>query len=568
MADVLLAPFHGASHFSSSPMHSSHTDLTSLDTSNHYLDSANTTLSHTSTDFETPFLPSTSSSAPSSPQLHHRTFSRQPSYNSTRASSLSLDARVELEYEQDDNEDDDILFPSYDGSGAAVSDSASPTCDSRPTTPASPPREDDPDLPSGVRDDHDIRPEPTRHVDYLSHDWKEEDIWSSWRYVIARRSKITNSMRLENASWRTWMKAKNNLRTISPEALNWLKDCDVTWLYGPLQTDWKAPITGTVSPPPSRLSHSSSFVGTKPILKKKSASEAFLGKSRSAAILEKSLSSHSLLKQSVSLLRAQQSSPSHRRPSYHRVVSDFGFATYTPSSVVNTPTEHEGSGLDSLRPSFTFPEPQSPSECKHVNFSNTVRQVRAVESDEDEVEVRAEERFSEDEDDDGGLMMRPSPSAGKLSNRSTPRGSFSSESKTIVPLPSTTLKYRGDTPEPDQAQQSRGFAGLWSRSRKLSPSPSQETLRPPRPEHNFLLGDDCDDPDDQWNLGSTSSPYEDEEEPGPGLRRTESGMFMPYDESEEEAAMNSTLFGQFISVVNTVKDISHVVWNVGWRGGA
>jgi hypothetical protein len=26
---------------------------------------------------------------------------------------------------------------------------------------------------------------------------------------------------LENASWRTWMKAKNNLKTISPESLNW-----------------------------------------------------------------------------------------------------------------------------------------------------------------------------------------------------------------------------------------------------------------------------------------------------------------------------------------------------------
>jgi hypothetical protein len=30
-----------------------------------------------------------------------------------------------------------------------------------------------------------------------------------------------NAARLENASWRTWLKAKNNLKTVSPETLNW-----------------------------------------------------------------------------------------------------------------------------------------------------------------------------------------------------------------------------------------------------------------------------------------------------------------------------------------------------------
>ena len=33
------------------------------------------------------------------------------------------------------------------------------------------------------------------------------------------------------------------------------------------------------------------------------------------------------------------------------------------------------------------------------------------------------------------------------SNRNTPRNSFSDDKKTIVPLPSTTLKYRKDTAE-------------------------------------------------------------------------------------------------------------------------
>lgn len=70
-------------------------------------------------------------------------------------------------------------------------------------------------------DDTSLEDEPSRHVDYLSHDWREEDIWSSWRYVTSRRNDYSNGVRLENASWRTWAKAKHNLKTISPESLNW-----------------------------------------------------------------------------------------------------------------------------------------------------------------------------------------------------------------------------------------------------------------------------------------------------------------------------------------------------------
>lgn len=70
-------------------------------------------------------------------------------------------------------------------------------------------------------DDTAIQTEPTRHVDYLSHNWKEEDIWSSWRHIVAKRKVYSNSPRLENASWRTWAKSKNHLKTVSPETLNW-----------------------------------------------------------------------------------------------------------------------------------------------------------------------------------------------------------------------------------------------------------------------------------------------------------------------------------------------------------
>jgi hypothetical protein len=44
-------------------------------------------------------------------------------------------------------------------------------------------------------------------------------------------------------------------------------------------------------------------------------------------------------------------------------------------------------------------------------------------------------------------------------------------------------------------------------------------------------------------------------QPGPGLRRTPSGIFMPYEEDEDDV----------VDAGNTARDIAHVIWNVGWR---
>lgn len=91
------------------------------------------------------------------------------------------------------------------------------------------------------QDDNDVVVEPERHVDYLSHQWKESEISNSWKYIILKKKKrdvdLVNAARLENASWRTWAKARNHLKTVSPEILNWSKDSDVTWLYGPIVRD-------------------------------------------------------------------------------------------------------------------------------------------------------------------------------------------------------------------------------------------------------------------------------------------------------------------------------------------
>ncbi|SMN20319.1 similar to Saccharomyces cerevisiae YDR028C REG1 Regulatory subunit of type 1 protein phosphatase Glc7p [Maudiozyma saulgeensis] len=91
------------------------------------------------------------------------------------------------------------------------------------------------------QDDNDVVIEPERHVDYLSHNWDESEISNSWKYIILKKKKrdidLVNAARLENASWRTWAKTRNHLKTVSPEAVNWSKDSDVTWLYGPIVRD-------------------------------------------------------------------------------------------------------------------------------------------------------------------------------------------------------------------------------------------------------------------------------------------------------------------------------------------
>lgn len=171
-----------------------------------------------------------------------------------------------------------------------------PQCDdisvSNSSSPSAP---GTPDLPN---DDSVIHHTPQRFVDYFSHDWKESDVSSCWRYIVLRRKDVANSARLENASWRTWTKAKYNLKTVAPESVNWLKDYDVTWLYGPLYDEkpHSFSLTGsaddlhkksdeTPSNTSKQVSNSSpSLPATKPILKKKTPFE-LLGEGMGAPFL-------------------------------------------------------------------------------------------------------------------------------------------------------------------------------------------------------------------------------------------------------------------------------------------
>ncbi|KAF9579778.1 hypothetical protein BGW38_003833 [Lunasporangiospora selenospora] len=122
---------------------------------------------------------------------------------------------------------------------------------------------------------------PAFAIDYLGNGWcNEDDIAASWKFMTKQKNDLINGLRLENASWRNWAKQRHHLKTVSPRTLNWLKDSDTTWLYGPL---YKASIdefdlsrfgSKTIKPPTPPPTDPV-LTGLKPVLKHKTASELF-----------------------------------------------------------------------------------------------------------------------------------------------------------------------------------------------------------------------------------------------------------------------------------------------------
>ncbi|KAI0442234.1 hypothetical protein F4803DRAFT_379000 [Xylaria telfairii] len=527
---------------------------------------------------------SSPSSGPPSPTIPHVESESNLSYTSTPATSVSLDGQYESDASVESR--DPLLLSEYGDNPYFMLDDLGdiePSLTSRfdddtyaispaEDTSASTSRPGSPVAPEHAEDDTAVKHHPTHHVDYLSHNWREEDIWSSWRYIISKRGEFANAPRLENASWRTWMKAKYGLKTVSPETLNWLKDCDVTWLYGPLQTRQATMFPNSPEQSSSTLSRSDSFIHKKPILKKRSMSEV---------MLQRSISSSSLLKQAAAAVQAQQKGATSRvgRPILHRAHTDivtFPFSKRRRSRA-NT----------SLLPSAATSGLASPAaEKKHIHFNEQVKQCIAVEikgDDDDDDELDSYHWRCDDSDSDDGAIMMKTTKTGKkpIYLRKKTLTNNNNESKTIAMLPSTTLKYREDSPAPPDSaiKHSTGIV----KSPTISPSSSQETLRPSKPSGAFSQHDSEDDiggslrgsePSTSSNLpedtsrqsglrrSTTIGDLREEEQPA-GMRRTESGMFMPYEEGDVQP--NDGIIGRVIDTVNTARDIAHVIWNVGWR---
>lgn len=138
-----------------------------------------------------------------------------PSYTPCQQMSASFPLHLPA---TEENCNDEIYFPSYDD--VECSDKVElvelaaeiPPATERPVSP---------DPIERPEDDSAIRVQPSRHVDYLSHDWSEEDIQASWKHLVSKRGAYNNSARLENASWRSWAKMRSNLGTVPPETVKW-----------------------------------------------------------------------------------------------------------------------------------------------------------------------------------------------------------------------------------------------------------------------------------------------------------------------------------------------------------
>ncbi|KAF7118445.1 hypothetical protein CNMCM5793_007966 [Aspergillus hiratsukae] len=518
----------------------------------YYLDSPDLTMfknplhHYSQRDCPSPINSSAPSSIPPSPHFAPTTEDQLPPTPAT-LSSLSLSVS--------NDSDDEIILPSYDLNhyndldepvSAVASDQASESLLTEPPclhvhTPAA--------------DDTSVEEEPSRHVDYLSHEWKEEDIWASWKYVVCRRDVYSNGARLENASWRTWAKLKNNLGTVSPETLNWLKDCDVTWLYGPLKSCNKfTKASPSISPPPSCLATPSFYADRKPILKKRTASET---------ILQRSLSQHTLLQHAGAILKAQEAGSYRTRPCASRPELDprlNASSANLPYVSLSYASTKQSSGV------------ASPSGRRRIHFNNEVVQCIAIDAkgaDDDEEEEGKEWPVASEDDvssDDGIVMMGQFPPQESGSHKSTPRGSFSSENKIIAPLPPTTLKCRGDTPEPPSSSMIGRWTGYFSKSTVASTSSV-----PSDPAFSFFLDgeedhlDFCWQPSQSQGVKDENRPWfvnpEDEEEVD--QRRLSNSSMSKF--SDEGDSSNIGIFDRVVDTVNTARDIAHVIWNVGWR---
>lgn len=346
----------------------------------------------------------------------------------------------------------------------------------------------------------------------------------------------------------------------------------MTWLYGPLQPSANRHNSQNTSEPVSRLSKSNSFLVKKPILKKRSMSEV---------MLQKSISTSSLISQAAAAVQAQQATTTitnfdgrRRRPFVGRsTASDF---TLLPTRTISRDTtdyfsSQSTSGL--LTP--------DQGERKHIRFDEKVEQCIAVECkgvDEDEDfnhNPWAKYRDDDSSSDEGVVMMKRSRRKRPLS-RTSSKASVVGENKTIAKLEPTTLKYRTDSPDVTEEATSHSLG--FFRSSRLSPSPSQETLRPSHPSTNFLLPEDDDEDDFTFSrevkrpkTPTPSDPYsipptESAGSSSSGLRRTASGMFMPFEDEEEDPPAPG-IIGKVVDTVNTARDIAHVIWNVGWRSG-
>ncbi|KAL3427237.1 protein phosphatase type 1 complex subunit Hex2/Reg1 [Phlyctema vagabunda] len=286
-----------------------------------------------------------------------------------------------------------------------------------------------------AEDDTSIHGVPTKHVDYLTHCWHEEELSNTWKHLKFRKRSYNNIARLENASWRLWVKTKSRLKTIPPETINWLKEHDVTWLYGPLLNSDTACLRscGTLKPS-KRVKAISSDVSTRrPSLRKRSISEIFLRQS--------GCSSSSLLKEVEDAVTQPRQTAINRTWDVDTTTSPGQLSTQVlDQSSIQVP--------DSVSALFT----SEPKEIKKViRFNDEVEQFIALAPDNDE-QCDSDSFDADSESDDSGIFMQkistkrrlpPNIAIWRSRKRDLPKSTKTTTS--IAKLPPTILKSESES---------------------------------------------------------------------------------------------------------------------------
>jgi hypothetical protein len=339
------------------------------------------------------------------------------------------------------------------------------------------------------------------------------------------------------------------------------------------------------------MSKSNSFITKKkPILKKRTQSEI---------MLQQSISTSSLLREAAtSALFAQR-----RQPRRSDASSEFS-ESKLPSEA---PSRDQADYFTSRSSSFC--DTPCTGEKKHIRFDNVVEQCIAIDhkdlvfDGEEEPYLYADTDTSSDDEDALTMKRNSHPMAFRPSGS---RSNSNSGRRIIETLPATTLKENADDlPTFGEQSQHHTFGSdqsLLPGNKGLSPSASSETLRPSRYNKGHLVAshdntaadddeDGASDDDYAWSFGASNprsslgastsrgrnngrssgsrshTPagrghhYDDDEYDDTfsveGMRRTGSGMFMPYDDGEESAAATG-IFGRVSETINTARDIAHV----------
>ncbi|GAA99265.1 hypothetical protein E5Q_05959 [Mixia osmundae IAM 14324] len=344
-----------------------------------------------------------------------------------------------------------------------------------------------------LNDDSEIQTRlPSICVDYLSHQWDETDVWASWKAMTKHKNEIVNGVRLENASWRTWAKQRNKLKTISPETLNWLKDSDVTWLYGPLHTGVdpvpppKAATLGdrlglestaasslssdgsdNTEKAPLSVRGASTARAKKPILKYRSLSDILNLPSSPGPVLGSSATDGDYLTRGAASTDAP-AGPGVPYAANLRKTAVAGASILSPATSTairfSSPevsddgesTPHAGGSQSSRRNS------KDSKPKKHISFNHRVEQCIAVDQQDDQdPHYRRQQRLSnlhhrfideeeeaegdeddEDDDEDDVLTFKSSPRSATFAPLQT------LEHHTIAKLAPTTLKSSEELPAP------------------------------------------------------------------------------------------------------------------------